>query len=81
MSMSRWWTWLRSACMGLCPWAMRRMKAKQVSKMGRPNRRKGTTKEMRVYILNRPWMDTQASTKPRKVEPVSPMKILAGFRL
>lgn len=48
MSISRWCTWLRSACMGLCPWAMRRMKAKQVSKMGRPSMRKGTAKEIMV---------------------------------
>ena len=46
MSMSRWWMWPRSACMGLWPWAMRRMKAKVVSKMGRPKIRKGTTKVM-----------------------------------
>ena len=46
MSMSRWWMWLRSACMGLWPWAMRRMKAKAVSKMGSPRIRNGTAKEM-----------------------------------
>ena len=38
--------WPRSACMGLCPWAMRRIKAKAVSKIGRPRIRKGTAKEI-----------------------------------
>ena len=46
MSISRWWKWPRSAFIGFWPWAMRRMKAKAVSKMGSPRIRNGTAKEM-----------------------------------
>ena len=81
MSMSRWWTCPRSGFMGLCPWDTRRTTAKHTSKMGRPSIRKGTTKEMMVYCLNIPSTDMVAIMKPRKVEPVSPMKILAGLKL
>ncbi len=44
MSISRWCTWLRSACMGLCPWAMRRMKAKQVCEDGQAQHEEGHRK-------------------------------------
>ena len=73
--MSRWWMCPRSGDMGDWPWDTRRRMAKQVSKIGRPSSRKGTAKEMMVAHLNRPWMEVTASTKPRKVAPVSPMKI------
>ena len=49
--------------------------------MGKPRMIKGTTKEMTAYSLNSPATDTVARTKPRKVAPVSPIKILAGLRL
>ena len=39
--MSRWWMWLRSACMGLWPWAMRRMKAKAGVKDGQAQHQEG----------------------------------------
>ena len=31
--------------------------------------------------MNSPWMETVARIKPKNVEPVSPMKILAGLKL
>ena len=46
MSMSLWWMWPRSAVIGLWPRRMRRMKAAEVSKIGRPRMRKGTRKEI-----------------------------------
>ena len=67
--------------MGLCPFAMRRRKAKQISKIGTPRIRNGTANEIIAYILNRPVTDNVASMKPRNVAPVSPIKILAGFIL
>ena len=60
MSIKRWWTWLRSGIMGLCPFDTRRITAKHTSKIGRPSIRNGTTKEMKLYILNIPCTDTVA---------------------
>ena len=71
----------RSAFMGFWCLARRRMMAKQMSKMGMPSIRKGTAKEMMAYSLNIPWMDKEAKINPRNVEPVSPIKILAGLKL
>ena len=67
--------------MGFWPFMIRRVKADTVSKMGKPRMINGTTKEMTAYSLNRPVTETVASTNPKKVAPVSPMKILAGLRL
>lgn len=60
MSMRRWWKWPRSAFIGFWPWAMRRRKAKLISKIGMPRMRNGTAKEMMAYILNRPVMESVA---------------------
>ena len=46
MSMSRWWTCPRSAFIGFCPLASRRIIAKQMSKIGTPKIRNGTANEM-----------------------------------
>ena len=67
--------------MGLWPWAMRRIKANVVSKIGRPKIKNGTAKEMIAQDLKRPWIEMVAKIYPRKVAPVSPINILAGFIL
>ena len=78
---SRWWKWPLSAWKGLCPWEMRRQKAKAVSVRGRARDSMGTKKVNTAWSLKRPMMEAVDNTKPRSWEPTSPMNILAGFML
>ena len=81
MASSRWWKCPLSAWKGLCPWEMRRQKAKTVSVSGRARDSMGTKKVKMACILKRPMIEAVASTKPSSWEPTSPIKILAGFML
>ena len=73
--------WPRSAEKSGAPRAARRSMASSVSAMGRASAMMGTTSATAVVDFWFVWMAVVASTNPRNMEPVSPMKIVAGLKL
>jgi hypothetical protein len=52
--------------------------AKKVSKMGMPRITIGIKRDIKAALLAVPRIAIPARTKPRKFEPPSPIKVLAG---
>ena len=55
--------------------------ANKVSKIGNPKIITGRTIAIKVYVFANPNMEIVASTNPKKFEPESPIKVLAGLKL
>ena len=52
--------------------------AKVVSKIGIPKTMIGAIKTIAVYVFAVPTIEIIASENPKKLEPVSPIKVFAG---
>ena len=63
------------------PDCLRRTIASTVSVMGTASATKGTIRTAAAAVFIDPMTDTAAITYPRNMDPVSPMKILAGLKL
>ena len=79
--MSRWWMWPRSAEKSGAPRKARRPMASSVSEMGTPSARMGTTMATAAVDFWLVLMEVAARMKPRNIDPVSPMKMVAGLKL
>ena len=55
--------------------------ANNVSKIGSPNTIKGAINTIAVYVFATPIIDITANEYPKKLEPVSPIYVLAGLKL
>ncbi len=73
--------WPRSAEKSGAPRAARRIMASSVSAMGTPRAMIGTTMATVVEDFWLVWMAVVARTNPRNIDPVSPMKMVAGLKL
>jgi hypothetical protein len=73
--------WPRSAENMGAPRAARRAIESSVSAIGTPSAMIGTTMATAVEDFWPVWMAVVERTKPRNIDPVSPMKIDAGLKL
>ena len=80
-SISLWCIWPLSACI-IDLWCASLLQiAKSVSNIGSPSITTGNTIVITVYVLARPIIESVAKTNPKKFEPASPIKVLAGLKL